>query len=212
MKTNLLFVIGTILLISCEKSDESLNQKTTLNYFPLTTGSYWVYDTYEVDSSLNETLTIENDTFTVVGDTVINGKDYKMVCGKDLNSSKKKMRYYSDSSGYIINELGNVIVQFSNFTDTNYVPIPGWAKEHAYWYYTLNSYEDVLASPYQLTENVLNYEQTIVSLVVDDFEMQLNSLYAPNIGKIRYQYGYLSELIRDNSYYEVRLTDYHIAD
>ncbi len=98
------FAIVAIFLFGCGKDDETnddINQ-TTDNYFPLTTGSYWVYATYKIDSNGVETTMNQVDTVKITGDSLINGKTYKVF----FKVSNKTFVLVRDSSGTIVNQNG----------------------------------------------------------------------------------------------------------
>ena len=85
---------------SCKKDDSPDSAKNS--YFPLTNGSYWIYESYVVDSSGNEVL-INNDIDSIVitGDTTINNKVYKVKSCFNYGHPTNK-EFYRDSMGYIL--------------------------------------------------------------------------------------------------------------
>ena len=59
MKSRILaFAISLLAFMACNKTDDNnpVIEKDPPNYFPMTTGSYWVYNTYKIDSMGNEEL------------------------------------------------------------------------------------------------------------------------------------------------------------
>jgi hypothetical protein len=55
--TIILTAFAMFALFSCSGDDKTPNNKTDAEYFPMTTGSYWVYDTKEYDAEGKETGT-----------------------------------------------------------------------------------------------------------------------------------------------------------
>lgn len=110
MKKILALTILGLTLLSCKKDKVKPVMQTPNNpsyTHVTTTGSYWVYDWYDVDSTGNETLNPQwKDTIRIVGDTTINGKVYQHYKGKQWNTP---IEYYTrDSSGYVVNSTGSI--------------------------------------------------------------------------------------------------------
>jgi hypothetical protein len=114
MKKILALTILSLAVLSCKKDkiDPTEPQPNNPSYTHVsTTGSYWVYDWYQVDSTGNETLIPAwRDTITIVGDTTINGKIYQHYKGTQWNSPTE---YYNrDSSGYVVNPNGSIAYSY----------------------------------------------------------------------------------------------------
>ena len=77
-----------------------------------TTGSYWVYDWYDVDSTGNETpwYSAGKDTVRIVGDTSINGEVFQHYKGNQWSSQFEYFR--RDSSGYVVDPNGDIIYSY----------------------------------------------------------------------------------------------------
>lgn len=113
MKKILAFTILSLFILSCKKdklepAPQAVNSYTHVS----TTGSYWVYDWYDVDSTGNETLwnTTWKDTIRIVGDTTINGKVFQHYKGKEWNSLRE---YWTrDSSGYVVGINGKIAYSY----------------------------------------------------------------------------------------------------
>ena len=216
MKTYLLTgILFLLVLLACEKSNEPNQEKQEeepLNYYPLTTGSYWVYDTYKIDSLGNETLKSENDTVAIIGDSLIRGNNYKVFYGKPYNLfNMKKIKYCRrDSSGYIVDGYGLVVFQNVNLNDTSYF-YPSWAKGKYFYHYFMEKYSGNYTT--FSTDSVISKNQTIYKVDNGIKELcTLEKVYAPGIGLVQDQNGWMSEIDYDRAYYEIRLKDYLIKE
>ena len=119
MKKNALVIglgLSLFFFISCNKKDAPAPETptTTLSvadYFPLTTGDYWVYKQSEYDTSGNVIpQTWKNDSVVVKNDTVINSKTYHIVANYNyLGNTNPMFSYYRDSSDCVVNEGGGII-------------------------------------------------------------------------------------------------------
>lgn len=73
MKKIILPILGLLFLNACEKANVAT---VSPDYYPLSTGNYWVYD-WEISDSLgNNTHYVKRDSFVIAGDTTINGIQY----------------------------------------------------------------------------------------------------------------------------------------
>ena len=114
MKKILALTILSLTVLSCKKDkvEPVIPTPNNPSYTHVTTtGSYWVYDWYDVDSTGTETLNPQwKDTIRIVGDTTINGEVFQHYRGKRWNSP---VEYYNrDSSGYVINPDGSVAYSY----------------------------------------------------------------------------------------------------
>ena len=97
------------------------NQTNHPNFFPLTQGSYWVYETFIEDSNGQSVSINKTDSFAVDGDTVIRGESYariKNFTPYQGNPNYNNSGFYRDSSGYIIHSAGGIVVTYHTYTDT----------------------------------------------------------------------------------------------
>ena len=99
-----------MLVFSCkDKDDDATSNLPTpaIEYFPLTVGSYWVYDWYSIDALGNEEpYPLYHDSIYISGDTVIGGLTYSIMEGTHFNSDFRS--FYRDSSGFLVNGEGGV--------------------------------------------------------------------------------------------------------
>lgn len=199
-------------LLACEKKTETTTPEVKSDYFPLSTGNYWVYNTYCIDSFGNDSLYTENDTVRIIGDTIINGNSYKVFrANKDDLFAYFANRFYRDSSGYIVDNYGRTIFSSDDLKDTLYVRHDadyGYADSLSY-YGIMEKYQGQVQTSAGSFDNVLN-----MRLDVADKDNNLirsnNYLYAPIVGKILFQYFYVNEYQMKNVYYEVRLVSYQV--
>ena len=69
---------------------------------PLSTGSYWVYDVYIVDSTGNETKTDYSDSIIITKDTLIREYNYAVFEGiRYPTLGWRTLMILRDSSGYL---------------------------------------------------------------------------------------------------------------
>jgi hypothetical protein len=216
MKTRILVgMYLLIVLVACNKeSNVTIPIVKEPTYYPLTTGSYWVYNTYKIDSLKNEELISENDTTAIIGDTNINGHQYKVFYGKKYgHGSIKTEKYLRDSLGYIVDSNGEIVFSQTNFTDTLYSLVIPYDMDTLYYEFTkLQSVADEKILPAGAFDSVLNNQLKFVYWKEPNKPtFNLDNLYAPNVGKILNQNCYAGMYLQDKSYYEERLIKYFIA-
>ena len=118
MKNIWLEILIGFVLISCKKDDSIINQtgqkELVTDYFPMKSGSYWVYKEYVADSSMIFTESGRLDSVTVDKDTLINGYSYKL-----FNSSLWWKQCYRDLNGTIELSTGDKLLSLS--TDAKYI-------------------------------------------------------------------------------------------
>ena len=213
MKTKMLLGAALIfaVAIACNKETDDLNTPSP-DYFPLTNGSYWVYNTYQIDSSGNENIVGDNDTIMIIGDSLINGNEYKVFYGVSFgHASIKKESYYRDSMDCIVNNEGKIIFSNKNFTDTLSVTSTFWSGS-VYWYAIMEPFSGDMVLPAGTFNDLLNSKLTVVDAGKQDIIGTSDYLYAPNVGLVLRQYFYISSHTNYRDYFEERLVDYHIAD
>ncbi len=122
--TAILFLSGLI-LISCKKTSTTseTTSETVLDYYPLKTGNYWVYETSYYDSGLTfiykESI---NDSILVGPKITINGKEYFQLYHYYMGQSSQQplITNVRDSANCIVNEYGAVLFSLSKNEITNY--------------------------------------------------------------------------------------------
>lgn len=127
-----LFVAGALSLllsscdkdwVRCEKCDVA---KSSTSYFPLTQGTYWIYEHTTLDTNGVETVTSLDSSY-VSNDTVIGGKTYTKVFGNITNSPGFTL--LRDSADCVVKTNGTIIFSASNYTDTlSKWSVPGYLE------------------------------------------------------------------------------------
>ena len=108
---------------SCNKehSNPKLDPVDKTNYFPLEIGNYWIYEHYDIDSSGIETERNRTDNVILSRDTIINGNQYFILEGTNYpfdDGNWGIVDILRDSSGYLVNEKGQIEFSADNFADT----------------------------------------------------------------------------------------------
>jgi len=203
-----IFLLASVVACNKKSNDQNPAEKNVTNYFPVTTGSYWIYQTYLIDSLNNENLLDGYDSLSITGDTLINGNEFAVFYGKVIAiSSSYQSFFYRDSSGYIVDERGRVVFSQNNLSDTllkYYVAPDSSLFSFAImeeWPNTVNSFD-----------SVLNYKLSLVNSAENNTLIgNTNNLYAPNVGRIIKQNFFLHQYTAEKKYYEARLFNYYIA-
>jgi hypothetical protein len=126
--TAILFLSGLI-LISCKKTSTTTENsaESVLDYYPLKTGNYWVYETSYYDSSLNFIYKeSKNDSILVGPKITINGKEYFQLQHYHYMGTSSPRPYITnvkDSANCIVNEYGAILFSLSKNEITNYFVI-----------------------------------------------------------------------------------------
>lgn len=120
---NALYLSSLMLLCFCackkekdaEPTPAAVTPTSTTNYYPLTVGSYWIYERFQMDTNGIETV-VSVDSSYISGDTIINGDTFTVFVGTFIDPAGIYCR--RDSAGYILDQYG--VIQFSstNYTDT----------------------------------------------------------------------------------------------
>ncbi len=119
MKKLLMLTVLSLFFVSCKKEKNTANstsEEPSYHYIT-STGSYWVYDRYQIDSLGNEILVPGKDSIVIAGDTTINGKVYFKHVGASAWYSNQA-HFERDSTGYIVDEHGAILYSFNNVAIT----------------------------------------------------------------------------------------------
>ena len=176
-----------------------------------TTGSYWVYDWYDVDSTGNETLSGIGwkDTMRIVGDTVINGEVFQHYQGKMFNSPTEY--YHRDSSGYIVDPNGKI--------SYSYVGVPMALNTYSDGYMHQNSFlgqKQTINTAFGTKEANTAYLE--VSMVdgtpmnnCGDLSVRFYTYYVSGLGCTGTETAYISQLQSLCAIKRSKLSAYYIA-
>lgn len=109
-----MMILTSSILISCQKDPPI--EPYYPDYVQLKVGNYWVYERWKIDDYGNEFKYAERDCVYIEKDTIINNEKYYhkkgILMGLPVNSFER------DSSGYLVNNLGEILFSANNFTDT----------------------------------------------------------------------------------------------
>lgn len=190
------------------KTDAPITSASSLSltYFPMTIGSYWVYQNVRIDTLGNETITSTTDTVKLVGDTIINGNTYFVFNGSAWLNIPASMSYYRDSSGYLVTPSGRAyFAQYALGTTLWTDSVPSYTTS----YYKMKTGDSTITVP----------SGTYVSLVAQEWIYFTNHsypwgspridqfFYADGIGKIKERNFFYGA----SDYFEGRLITYYIA-
>ena len=195
---------------ACNKDETDTDpspQESVLDYFPLNTGNYWVYERSFCDSTWTQCEAKSTDTTFVTKDTLINNIIYYKVEGvNSLGQSVKS--FYRDSLNYVVNSNGTILFSSSDFESKMHEQYVIIDEDDTifYWYYKMQEELfaiHVPAGSFDCLDNKMSFFRKI-----DDFEKEFNThqLYAKNIGPIFNQAMFASS----GSGYKSELVDYKI--
>lgn len=176
------------------------------DYFPMTIGSYWIYEVLSIDTLGIEGPVTHIDTVTIIGDTVINGNTFMVFDGSFMTNSNWR-NFYRDSSGYIVTNYGGTALTNQPTTDTlasSYIQSIGWQYKY------MSPPPPAIATPVCTFTSLLH---TKTDLWTDDPNYPWGSprsdhgYFAEGVGNVLQIFYYYSS----PSYLHRRLTEYYIA-
>lgn len=208
-----LFVIGIILsFTACKKETEEnhlpTNSSSTVNYTPMTIGSYWIYDWYVIDSAGNSTPYGISDSVFIVGDTIISGSTFSIQSGTWYGVPKPS-RFLRDSVGYLVDETGSIFFSEGNYTDTLYIWNSGDGSETGCL--KMNDIGTVVTVTAG-TFSTLNAQYTVVNNIgtwpcLGTLDIH-NNRYAINVGEVSSTFQFTGDITC--KIFERRLRTYYI--
>lgn len=208
-KSTPLLTLAVLFLFSCKDKDDDakLNAVTATDYFPLTVGSYWVYQWYNIDNLGNETIRSTKDSVFVSADTIINGLTYAILQGTEFGNEIK--RFYRDSSGFLVDEKGEIPL-FTIHEEPALLGIDTFYASNAPWFWR----EYKMAADANITVSAGTFEncltaETYLNPIEPNAENGIRIYpfnYAEGIGLVRHRTSFYYEPL----YLESRLISYHI--
>jgi hypothetical protein len=204
-------ILTISLLISCRNENETIVSNDS--YYPLTIGNYWIYQSVKIDSIGNETVIPNIDSVIISRDTTIRNKQYFILEGTNspFNPKWGIIAIYRDSSGYLVNNQGEIRFTENNFTDTLAYEVELNNQDTLY---SLTYKMEASTNPVTVpagTFNVLNFKGTVFTpreIPGVDNPRYLNTYYAKKVGKVLQSYFYLSS----PRFIEKRLIRYKIVE
>ena len=208
MRKLLFLVLVITFFASCKKND-SVNKS---EYLPLDSGTYWVYVHYDIDSLGNEIEKDRIDSVIISRDTIINNLQYFVLEGTNYPNngiSWGVLDILRDSSGYIVNDKGEI-----RFSEDNFSNILASKTEvlNEDTLYTLTYQMEILSDPINVPAGdfeVLNFKGTVTTpqqIIGVENPRFLNNLYSNNVGKVLQSYFYIHSPIIS----EKRLVRYNV--
>lgn len=192
-----------------ESDDPIVTPTLTKNYLPSTPGSWWAYVYYLHDGNGN-TSVFARDTLRVTGELTQNGNTYAQYEGSlwFWTNTAPPSFGIRDSSYCLVNERGNMILPYLNFTDTfNRVE----EQEPFVHYQTLDETlveAQVPAGTFQTLDfkRIVEFPDTTSCNTTYGVQHQQ---FAENVGLVRTTYWYASTF-GCGQYTERQLEAYHL--
>jgi hypothetical protein len=203
----------TFSLSSCHKEEDPITPvnptpTSTAYSFPITDGSYWVYQQEQTDSDGVITQAGATDSVYVEGDTIIGANTYKKI--RTFTSPgntyflAQPLTLVRDSAGYLVDVNGQFI-EHDNFTDTlRYVDYGGIVDG---WYFM--RHKDSTVTVPAGTFTTIDYEGHMYNTQPGypwPIPRYTHQIFADNIGKITEVQYFVSQ----PGYIQRRLLSYHI--
>ena len=190
-KFALLLVV--LAIYSCKKEKDEVPTPATpstpsaINCFPLTTGSYWIYERFNLDTNGVETVTAVDSSY-ISGDTVIAGKTYSIFVGNAYSPTFVSFR--RDSLGYLVDQYNAIHASNNNYSDTLRTDIlPGYFD--GYYKMMPAASLSVPAGSFSAYD-FLGYVNITQPGYLWDTTRNTHAYYAENVGLIRETFFFLS--------------------
>ena len=196
MKTTLFkLVLLAFVLIACKKEKDpeqgQIDQSIPINeYFPLAIGNYWVY---EFQTKLPSGEYIGNviiDSINVIGDSIINDETFFVLTS---NKPQANRQYYlRDSSGYIINNRGDIYLHPQPDTEMHDAHYGTFEGDTLYYFW--KEYENDIVNIQSPLGNYECISQLHIHQMQPDFGglLTIDSNYYSHIGILQRSYAFSS--------------------
>lgn len=207
--------ISILFLSACKKENPeiSYSEQEPIYKFPTKKGSYWVYQWYSIDSVGNEIALNQTDSLKIIGDSILNGKTYAIYKQKDF-SSNQVTYLQRDSSGYIVNENGEILFTYVDFntkfnvgSESNLWDYYGHYLNTSFTVFVPAGIFQTRASEYYIyspTGNSINQ--------CGDTAYSFKTYYASGIGEVLKETAYLADFHSKCQIREKRLIAYFIPE
>ncbi len=210
MKRSVMLIVVLLFIGSCRNEgvhplDPSPAAATVSDYFPMTVGSYWVYQIYTLDSSFNARLEEWwSDSVVVEKDTICRGYVYAKIV-----SSWKGITYVRDSSGYLValdgtklftvnSEYSYLDYRYQAGTDSSFIVTTMMARADSVWVVPAGTF---LAR--SVVGSLIDLHPSSQRPAVRRF----HRAFAKSVGEVNRRMIF----VFSNSYLEERLTRYNIV-
>ncbi len=192
---------------SCRKTEDvvPVNPPSTAvavsNNYPLSLGSYWIYERFNMDTNGVET-TLYIDSTYISGDSIIHGDTFSVIVGDIFGPTDINVR--RDSSRYLVDQFGTIFCSNTNFTDTL---LSGSVPGHADFYYKMMPATTIVvpAGSFAACDYLGTVNITMVGYPWDT-SRNIHFYYADNVGLIRETTYFFSS----PNYIGRKLLRYHI--
>lgn len=179
------------------------------DYTPLTIGSYWVYEVWDLPANGAPRLNPLLDSTVVIGDTVVRGHHYAIVSDQMFGFRRRQLQ--RDSADYLINDKGGKLFSSTDFSRPLSYSIYDFGSGHPDTLQVCQmANRDSIVSVPAITSPTYDNRGTInPALCVAATLVPYNHhFYAPNVGLIKDVCCYCS---LPPYQLERRLLRYHIA-
>lgn len=207
-------ILSLYSLPGCRKSPDEMpplpapsGTTQTVYNFPLTLGSYWIYEHTLLDSNFNVVSTGAIDSVFICGSTVINGDTF-LVFDQQTNGSPTYAMpgfiygsyYLRDSAGYIVHPSG-YFVEHDNFQDTlDTYSIPALTT------YSFMRHPDSILTVPAGTYPTIDYRTDHYFTNPQYMDRSGHKFYADDIGVV----SWITFYVQSGYYFQRRLLRYHI--
>lgn len=204
-------LVAFIFLSACQK-EENQTIESEENYMLFSAGSYWVYETIQLDSDGNQINDAIIDSIYIAGDTLINNQQYRLFKGTNYpwNNPTETVLIARDSSGYTVTPDGNIIFSSKNFSDILAHRSEIIDNDTLYSVsYMMQKTDDLITVPAG-TFKVLDYIGEVVTnheIPNSTFPKYCHNYYADGVGKVKSVHHFLVS----SNYIEKRLLRYKIV-
>lgn len=208
-----MFMALSCLLFACKKDEnnDAPDVVSGYDYFPLDSGSYWIYEWYEVSSTGYSTkASWRNDTAVATGDTSINGLLFKKLSRNRYGSANYSTDYYRDSAGILLGVTGIPFISADAGFDTLHVScnvVVPWQCVIYIMNHTEHN-QNVPAGSFKVIDRETGYIDNADKFCNGENVRHATQTYAKAVGMVTDQVFYVSD--QTCRYYEARLVKYYL--
>lgn len=210
-----LALLAVVIVLACKKKpviDEPIPPKAS-DYQPLKTGSYWVYEHFQIDTVGAEASMNKFDSLVVAGDTLINNHTYQVLKNYGHLTNYKDTIYaiVRDSAGFLVRHNGIIFLAINAGPDTIRTTVDSLANGSlvVVTHYVVRPKADVTVP--LGTFKAINY-QYLITITPSQWPgtRPMNHYYAEGTGLVLSSYFYAGQ--PPHKYYERRLVRYHLSE